>query len=128
MLSFRNKSAQARKKAIANRPELVWRGSYGWFLMLLPLLGGIGYLSYQETPLPIKTIQLSGSFQNIDQDEVASSLQQFIGEGFFSVDISRVQKTLSDKPWAEAVSIRRIWPAGRASSVPASRHEPLLSG
>ena len=110
MISFRSKGAQARKKATVNRPEMVWRSSYGWVLMLLPLLGGVGYLSQQETLLPIKTIQLSASFQNIDQEEVESSLQQFIGEGFFSLDINRVQKTLGDKPWAEAVSIRRIWP------------------
>jgi cell division protein FtsQ len=110
MLSIRKKGSQARKKAAENRPELVWRSGYGWVLMLLLLSGGIGYLSYQETLLPIKTIQLSGSFQNIDEDEVASSLRQFIGEGFFSLDITRVQKTLGDKPWVEAVSIRRIWP------------------
>jgi len=110
MLSFRKKGSQARKKATANRPELVWRSGYGWVLMLLLLLGGTGYLSYQETLLPIKTIQLLGSFQNIDEDEVASSLRQFIGAGFFSLDITRVQKTLGEEPWVEAVSIRRIWP------------------
>ncbi|MFA9421053.1 MAG: cell division protein FtsQ/DivIB [Gammaproteobacteria bacterium] len=110
MLSFRKKGTQASKKATPKRPGLEWRSSYGWLLMLLPLLGGAGYLSYQETLLPIKTIQLAGSFQNIDEDKVASSLQQFIGEGFFSLDINRVQKTLGDKPWVEAVSIRRIWP------------------
>jgi cell division protein FtsQ len=110
MFSFRNKAAQARKKAKANRPELVWRSSYSWLLMLLPLLGGIGYLSYRDTLLPIRTIQLSGSFQNIDQQAVKLSLQQFIGEGFFSLDINRVQKTLSDQPWTESVSIRRVWP------------------
>ncbi len=111
MFSFRNKAGQARKKTTAKRrPELVWRSSYGWLLMLLPLLGGIGYLSYRDTLLPIRTIQLSGSFQNIDQQAVESSLLQFIGEGFFSLDINRVQKTLSDKPWTESVSIRRVWP------------------
>lgn len=110
MLSFWNKSTQARKNAAANRPELKWRSGYSWVLMLLPLLGGIGYLSNQETLLPIKTIQLLGSFQNIDQAEVEASLRQFIGEGFFSLDINRVQKTVIDKPWVETVSIRRIWP------------------
>jgi cell division protein FtsQ len=111
MFSFRLKAAQASKKStVKRRPELVWRSSYGWLLMLLPLLGGAGYLSYRDTLLPIRTIQLSGSFQNIDQAAVESSLRQYIGEGFFSLDINRVQKTLSDQPWAESVSIRRVWP------------------
>ena len=110
MFRFRKRSSQASRKLTPVRPELAWHSSYGWFLMLLPLLGGIGYLSFQETLLPIKTIQLSGSFQNIDQHAVESSLQQFVDEGFFSLDISQVQKTLNDKPWTESVSIRRIWP------------------
>jgi cell division protein FtsQ len=106
----RKKELQASRKHTARRVELVWRRSYGWLLLLLPLVGGIGYQSYQETLLPIRTIQLVGSFQHIDQGEVESSLQQFIGEGFFSVDIQRVQRMLNNRPWAETVSIRRLWP------------------
>jgi cell division protein FtsQ len=110
MLSFRKKGSQARKKLSARRYQLAWRGSYGWLLLLLPLVGGIGYLSDQETLLPIRTIQLVGGFQYIDQGEVESSLQPFIGEGFFSLDIRQVQKMLENRPWAESVSIRRLWP------------------
>jgi cell division protein FtsQ len=111
MFSFRNKAAQARRKAAnATRLELKWHRSYNWLLLLMPFIGGAVYLSYQDTLLPIKTIQLSGTFQYIDQQEVESTVRQFIGEGFFSLDIKRVQKTLGDKPWTESISIRRVWP------------------
>jgi cell division protein FtsQ len=111
MFSFRNKAAQARRKAAnATRLELRWHRSYNWLLLLMPFIGGAVYLSYQDTLLPIKTIQLSGTFQYIDQQEVESTVRQFIGEGFFSLDIKRVQKTLGDKPWTESISIRRVWP------------------
>ena len=76
----------------------------------MPFLATGVYLSQQDTLLPIRTIQLSGSFQYIDQKEVESTLQAYIGEGFFSLDIHEVQKTLAHKSWAESVSIRRIWP------------------
>jgi cell division protein FtsQ len=68
------------------------------------------YLSQQDTFFPIRTIQLSGTFQYIDQKEVESTLQAFIGKSFFSLDIQQVQQTISDKSWADSVSIRRIWP------------------
>jgi len=111
MFSFRNKAAQAKRKSSAtSRVEFKWHRAYNWLLLLMPFIGGAVYLSYQDTMLPIKTIQLSGTFQYIDQKEVEATVQQFIGEGFFSLDINRVQKALSDKPWTESISIRRVWP------------------
>lgn len=111
MFSFHNKAAQAQRKlTTVNTPEFKWHRSYNWLLLLVPFIGGGAYLSTQETLLPIKTIQLSGTFQYIDQQEVEATVQQFIGEGFFSLDIKRVQKSLSDKAWTESISIRRVWP------------------
>ena len=111
MFSFRNKAAQAKRKSrAASRTEFRWHRAYNWLLLLMPVIGTAVYLSYQDTMLPIKTIRLSGTFQYIDQREIESSVQQFIGEGFFSLDINRVLKVLNDKPWAESISIRRVWP------------------
>ena len=111
MFSFRNKATQAKRKSVTTtRLEFRWRRSFNWLLLLMPFIGGTVYLSYQDTLLPIKTIQLSGTFRYIDQQEVESAVQQYIGEGFFSLDINRVQKTLGDKPWTESISIRRVWP------------------
>jgi len=111
MFSFRNKATQAKRKSTnAPESEFKWHRSYNWLVIILPLIGAGVYLSYQDTLMPIRTIQLSGTFQYIDQQEVESTVQQFIGEGFFSLDIRRVQKILSEKPWTESISVRRMWP------------------
>jgi cell division protein FtsQ len=111
MFSFHNHASQAKRKTgVVKKSEFRWHRSYNWLLLLMPFIGLGIYLSYQDTLMPIRTIQLSGTFQYIDQKEVESTVQQFIGEGFFSLDIRRVQKTLSDKPWTDSVSIRRVWP------------------
>ncbi len=111
MFSFRNKAGQAKRQSnAAPETEFKWRRSYNWLLFFMPFIGAGVYLSYQDTLMPIRTIQLSGTFQYIDQQEVEATVRQFIGEGFFSLDIKRVQKALSDKPWTESVSIRRMWP------------------
>jgi len=112
MFSFRKQNAQAKKRAVDSTAsyEFEWKAIYTWILMLLLLMGGITYITQKSTLLPIKTIKLSGSFEYIDQKDVESILQPYVGEGFFSLDIHAVQQSLSDKAWTDSVSIRRVWP------------------
>ena len=60
--------------------------------------------------MPIRSIQLVGNFEYLDQREVESDLQGYIGQGFFSLDIHHLRQLLAEKPWTESVSVRRIWP------------------
>jgi cell division protein FtsQ len=111
MFSFGKSSGQAKKKkASQTNFEFKWRSIYTCLLLIVPLFGGISYLVQNHTLLPIKTIQLSGTFQHIDQQEIEKALSPFVGEGFFSLDIQKVRNSLNDKSWAESVSIRRVWP------------------
>ncbi|MDH5353030.1 MAG: FtsQ-type POTRA domain-containing protein [Gammaproteobacteria bacterium] len=112
MFSFRKKNIQAKKRSKETKPELEieWKAIYSWLLLVTVVLGGVGYLTQKNTWLPIKTIKLSGSFQYIDQKEVEAVLLPYVGEGFFSLDIHAVRQALSDKPWTDSVSIRRVWP------------------
>lgn len=112
MFSFRKQAAQAKKSTTANTAtfEFEWKALYNWLLLLLAILAAVVYLGQQNTLLPIKKIKLSGTFEHIDQNEVETVLQPFVGEGFFSLDIHALQKILSEKPWTESVSIRRVWP------------------
>jgi len=112
MFRWRNKgNIQARRKVPA--PAAVqwrWRKSWNWSLLLLPVLLGGLYLGQMEQVLPIRTIQLLGKFDHLDQRAVQMDLQACIGQGFFSLDIQQLQQLLQDRAWAESVSIRRIWP------------------
>ena len=110
MFSFSKNSKQAQKKKTGSNFGFKWRAIYTWILVIVPVFGGISYLVQNHTFLPIKTIQLSGVFKHIDQQEIEKALRPFVGEGFFSLDIQNVRNSLRDKPWAESVSIRRLWP------------------
>ena len=112
MFSFRKKNAQAKKRVV-NNPEKVdftWQKKYNWFPALLILLSIGFYIGQKDVFLPVEAIQVSGSFEYIDQKEIETSLQSFVGEGFFSLDIHALRKILNDKPWTQSVSIRRVWP------------------
>ena len=111
MFKFRKQSNQAKRKTpVAQTSSFQWRKSYNWIFLLLPLtLAGV-YLNQARELLPIRTIQLSGTFENLDQREVESALQPYIGQGFFSLDIHQLQQTLHAKSWTDSVSVRRVWP------------------
>lgn len=116
MFSFRKRNTKAQKKQASKKQskqsnfEYRWRGIYTWILVIVPLFGGLSYLVQNHTILPIETIQLTGTFQHINQQEVEATLRPFVGEGFFSLDIQKVRNSLSQKSWTESVSIRRVWP------------------
>jgi cell division protein FtsQ len=105
------KNGQAnRKSSVDKTVRLEWHKSYRWLLLIPVLLPAIFYLYQLDQFLPIKTIKVAASFENLDQREVETTLQKYIGEGFFSLDIQQVQESLRQKPWTESVSVRRIWP------------------
>lgn len=111
MFRFRKRNAQAKRTlpAVERRPPQ-WRKSWNWLILLVPLTLAGGYLYETDELLPIRSIQLFGSFENLDQAEIESALQQYIGQGFFSLDIHALQAALNARPWTESVSVRRIWP------------------
>lgn len=112
MFKLRKKiSPQARRKVKASPSlSLHWRKSWNWSLLLLPLLLGGLYLAQAERLFPVRSVQLMGDFDYLDRGEVEAGLQEYLGQGFFSLDIHRLQRSLEDMAWSETVSVRRIWP------------------
>ena len=112
MAKSRRQNRQAQRITPASTsPSLQWRKSYNWIFLLVPLMLAGVYLNRVEEPLPIHTIELSGAFENLDQQAVEMALQPYLGQGFFSLDIHHVKQTLHRKSWIESVSVRRVWPA-----------------
>ena len=106
-----NSGKQAKRQSPPTRSSsLQWRKSYNWVFLLLPVLLGGAYLDQAGQLLPIRTIQLSGTFDNLDKQEVETTLQQYIGQGFFSLNIYQLQQTLYARAWTDSVSVRRVWP------------------
>jgi cell division protein FtsQ len=106
-------NSQAKRNSKAAAPasfSLRWRKSYNWSLLLLPLALGGYSLSQVEQIMPIRNIQLQASFDNLDKREVEATLRDYVGQGFFSLDIHQLQQALQAKSWTESVSVRRIWP------------------
>ena len=86
------------------------------WLLSLALLGmlfaaGDGLLNTSSTPLlPIKSIALLGELQHLDGQEVQQAIASRVRAGFFSVDVNAVKQAAEQLPWAQSVSVRRVWP------------------
>ena len=99
-----------RNTPVSTSPSFRWRKSYNWIFLLLPLILMGVYLNQVEQLLPIRTIQLSGTFENLERPAVEKALQPFLGQEFFSLDIHQVRQVLHHRSWVESVSVRRVWP------------------
>lgn len=111
MFKRKSRKIQAQRKlAGAPKTRLRWRKSYNWVFLLLPLAFAADWVWRLDAIMPIRSIQLAGSFEYLDQTEVEALLRPYIGQGFFSLDIGSLQQSLHSKPWAESVSVRRVWP------------------
>ncbi len=71
----------------------------------------------REQWLPIEKITITGEFRQLDTDKLQQQLKPYLGAGFFSVDIQKVQDQVSQQPWIEEVSVRRVWPSTVVVSV-----------
>ena len=112
MFKFRKQEKGQAKRNLKKKQarSLQWRKSYNWGLLAAPLLLAAIYFVQTEELLPIRSIQLTGTFKHLDQHQVETTLQAYIGQGFFSLDIHELRQALKANSWTESVSVRRVWP------------------
>lgn len=79
--------------------------------LLLGLLGTSLHMLQDPSRFPIRSVELEKQdYRNLDVGEVRGELQQFVGRGFFTVNVDEVRERLQTLPWVDRVSVRRVWP------------------
>ena len=115
-----NKKAKKKLQASRNQTheaiELVWLQQFFTakvvtILIILGTVFSIPFLLPSDDLLPIDKILVSGDYQHIDKKRINDKLNSYLGKGFFSVDIKLIQNSISQEPWIETVSVKRIWPS-----------------
>ena len=100
-----------------------WRRTHLW-LLLLPVLVVSGFYAPSVGSIfPIRQIQLSGTLEYLDRNDIESILEDYLGDGFFEVDIHDLQQRIEARPWTESASVRRVWPDRVSVSV--LEHTPV---
>ncbi|HXH02892.1 MAG TPA: cell division protein FtsQ/DivIB, partial [Candidatus Competibacteraceae bacterium] len=59
---------------------------------------------------PLRQIRLKGEVHYLEADNLRELLSGYLGDNFFSLDITGVHRVLAAQPWVEHVELRRRWP------------------
>jgi cell division protein FtsQ len=60
--------------------------------------------------LPIKNVQVQGSFTHVSAATVRSAVAPLLVGNFLTVDVRRVQRVVQALPWVRHAEVRRAWP------------------
>ena len=61
---------------------------------------------------PIKELRLEGEFNHLSPEGVRAAIVQELGDNYFSLDLSRIERAVESLPWAYQASVQRSWPHG----------------
>jgi cell division protein FtsQ len=109
--------AQARRKQQKKHFQLRISKRYVVIVLVFIAFALVVALVPDEQWLPIEKIRISGEFRQLDTDKLQQQLKPYLGAGFFSVDIQKIQDQISQQPWIEEVSVSRVWPGKLMVSV-----------
>lgn len=104
------KSRQASRKVSRQPIEIEWRKHLVFISAAVLFVIFATYVYSKNDLLPIQKIRITGKFTHLDTALIEAQLQPYLGTGFFSVDINRIQKELGTQAWIRNVSVRRVWP------------------
>jgi cell division protein FtsQ len=79
-------------------------------LVLAGILGWLWATLTDPQLLPIKRVEVQGSFTYVDAQLVRDAVAPYMNGNFLTVDVHRVQKAVEGLPWVRWAEVRRSWP------------------
>lgn len=107
----RNRRKRESRRWRWHWPAFDWRPLAG----LAGLAAGAGVLTWLlagALDRPVTRVQVQGRFQRVSPLEVQQSVEAFAIEGFLSIDLEAVKRSIESLPWVDSVRVERSWPNG----------------
>lgn len=85
----------------------IWRS----LLTLLTIAAlAFGLLALAPTDAPLTELEIRGSFERLQADDVRRAAGPMIAQSFFAADISAIHDAVAALPWVSRVQVERKWP------------------
>ena len=79
------------------------------FAIALVMIGAI-YLFRVAQDVPIRQVSVATELEHVNKDRVREVCANYVGDGFFSADLTGLERDLSAIAWVRNASVRRSWP------------------
>ncbi len=92
------------------------QGVFKTYALWLGLAVVISVLAFQSERLiavfdhPIKHVEVSGAFKNLDVSELSAALQPWVDSSFLSADLQEVKELVEGFAWVKLATVSRVWP------------------
>lgn len=68
------------------------------------------YFLHNPEKFPIRTVKISGEYQQADKGKIQEIITPLVEKGLFSVNIKQVKLQLMMLPWTQSAVVERLWP------------------
>lgn len=65
---------------------------------------------FDPQTFPIRSIQIIGDLHHLSKAQLQDIVASHATGGFFNVDVGSIQRAVTELPWTDSVSVRRVWP------------------
>lgn len=91
------------------RPDVDWGQLLGLAAAALMLVIALA-LGRDLLDLPVRRLELEGSFQRVTTLEIQAAVEPVAGPGFVSVDLDAVRRQVEAIDWVDSARVQRVWP------------------
>ena len=105
--------ANSQEKQAEEKAQVQSKRSLLMIFFALLLIAGASAAYVQITDdnnLPIRKINISGSFKNVDPAALNKIVNSDVKGNFFTLDVTRLYERLEAQEWVQQVWIHRVWP------------------
>ncbi|MDA1371589.1 MAG: cell division protein FtsQ/DivIB [Proteobacteria bacterium] len=109
--------ASGRISSSSAQPLKPRNGKSGRMALVIILLLSIGILLIQNIDQvygfvnrPITKVRIENQWHHINDEDVSKMLVDYMGSGFFNIDVKGVKQVLEKHPWVMRASIKKLWP------------------
>lgn len=85
---------------------------------------GSEWLALNNTSFPIRYVRIEGVFQYLSKDDVKTTIEPLIAQGFFAADMQVIHHAVLALAWVDTADVERVWPD--AISVKVTEKKPYL--